>query len=137
MDFTQVLGYLGALIIGVVLGLIGGGGSILTVPVLVYLLHTNPVTATAYSLFVVGGASLVGTGRNVRKGLIGYKTALTFAIPAVILVFSTRKYIVPAIPDYFDPWRFYPDQGHGDNGFLCPDYAHGLDFNDPGFKNVT
>lgn len=99
MDFTQVLGYVGALIIGVVLGLIGGGGSILTVPVLVYLLHTNPVTATAYSLFVVGGASLVGTGRNVRKGLIGYKTALTFAIPAVISVFSTRKYMVPAIPD--------------------------------------
>lgn len=99
MNAEQVLGYLGALIIGVVLGLIGGGGSILTVPVLVYLLHINPITATAYSLFVVGGASLVGTGKNVQKGLVGYKTALTFAIPAVISVFSTRKYIVPAIPD--------------------------------------
>lgn len=99
MNVIQVLGYVGALIIGVVLGLIGGGGSILTVPVLVYLLHTNPVTATAYSLFVVGGASLVGTGRNLQKGLVDYKTALTFATPAVISVFSTRKYILPAIPE--------------------------------------
>ena len=69
MDLMQILGYVGALVIGVVLGLIGGGGSILTVPVLVYLLHIDPVTATAYSLFVVGGASLVGTGRNFQKGL--------------------------------------------------------------------
>lgn len=99
MDVIQVFGYLGALIIGIVLGLIGGGGSILTVPVLVYLLHTNPVTATAYSLFVVGGASLVGTVRNVQKGRVDYKTALTFAVPAVISVFSTRKFIVPAIPE--------------------------------------
>ncbi|MAG88927.1 sulfite exporter TauE/SafE family protein [Zunongwangia profunda] len=99
MDVVQILGYVGALVIGVVLGLIGGGGSILTVPVLVYLLHIDPVTATAYSLFVVGGASLVGTGRNFQKGLVGYKTALTFAIPAVISVFSTRKFIIPAIPD--------------------------------------
>ena len=99
MDGIQILGYVGALIIGVVLGLIGGGGSILTVPILVYLLHINPVTATAYSLFVVGGASVVGTGRNLQKGLVSYKTAFTFAIPAVISVFSTRKYIVPAIPE--------------------------------------
>ena len=99
MDVVQVLGYIGALIIGVVLGLIGGGGSILTVPILVYLLHTNPVTATAYSLFVVGTASLVGTGRNLQKGLVNFRTALIFAVPAVISVFSTRKFIVPGIPD--------------------------------------
>jgi len=99
MYVIQVFGYVGALIIGMVLGLIGGGGSILTVPVLVYLLHTDPVTATAYSLFIVGGASLVGTGRNVQKGRIDYKMALTFAVPAVISVFSTRKFIVPAIPE--------------------------------------
>jgi len=99
MDVIQILGYVSALIIGLVLGLIGGGGSILTVPILVYLLHTNPVTATAYSLFVVGGVSLVGTGKNLQRGLVDFKTALTFAIPAVISVFSTRKYIIPAIPE--------------------------------------
>lgn len=95
----QILGYIGALLIGVVLGLIGGGGSILTVPVLVYLLMLNPVTATAYSLFVVGISSLVGAFQNIKKGLVDFKTAIVFSIPAFIAVYSTRKYIVPAIPN--------------------------------------
>lgn len=99
MDLNQILGYIGALFIGVVLGLIGGGGSILTVPILVYLLFVNPVTATAYSLFVVGVSSLVGAIRNIQKGLVDFKTAIVFAIPAFIAVYTTRKYLVPAIPE--------------------------------------
>ena len=99
MEILQLLGYFGALMIGVILGLIGGGGSILTVPILVYLLHVNPVTATAYSLFIVGSVSTVGTVSNLKKGLVNYKTALIFAIPALISVYSTRKFIVPAIPE--------------------------------------
>ena len=99
MDIQQILGYLGALIIGVVLGLIGGGGSILTVPILVYLMFINPVTATAYSLFIVGVSALVGAIRNIQKGLVDFKTAIVFAIPAFIAVYSTRKFLVPAIPD--------------------------------------
>lgn len=99
MDILEILGYFGALLIGVVLGLIGGGGSILTVPVLVYMMAINPVTATAYSLFIVGSSSLMGAGRNLQKGLVGFKTALVFAIPAVITVFSTRKFLVPALPE--------------------------------------
>ena len=99
MDINQIFGYIGALFIGVVLGLIGGGGSILTVPILVYLLFVNPVTATAYSLFVVGVSSLVGAIRNIQKGLVDFKTAIVFAIPAFIAVYTTRKYLVPAIPE--------------------------------------
>lgn len=99
MEIIELLGFFGALIIGVVLGLIGGGGSILTVPVLVYLLMEDPVTATAYSLFVVGTASLVGAIRNMQKGLVDFKTATVFAIPAFIAVYATRKYALPAIPD--------------------------------------
>jgi uncharacterized membrane protein YfcA len=99
MDINQILGYVGALLIGVVLGLIGGGGSILTVPILVYLLFINPVTATAYSLFVVGVSSLVGALRNIQKGLVDFRTAIVFAIPAFIAVYIARKYLVPAIPD--------------------------------------
>ncbi|MDG1159574.1 MAG: sulfite exporter TauE/SafE family protein [Flavobacteriales bacterium] len=99
MELTSILGFIGALLIGIVLGLIGGGGSILTVPVLVYLLSINPVTATAYSLFVVGVSALVGAVRNMQKGLVDFKTAIVFAIPAFIAVYSTRKFIVPAIPD--------------------------------------
>ncbi len=99
MEITEILGYSGALCIGIVLGLIGGGGSILTVPVFVYLMHINPITATAYSLFVVGVSALVGTVNNVRKGIVDLRTAFVFAIPALIAVYATRKYLVPAIPD--------------------------------------
>ncbi|UBZ06718.1 sulfite exporter TauE/SafE family protein [Salegentibacter mishustinae] len=95
----EILGYFGALIIGVVLGLIGGGGSILTVPVLVYLLAINPVTATAYSLFVVGASALVGAFKNMQKKLVDFRTAIVFSIPAFIAVYATRKYMVPAIPE--------------------------------------
>lgn len=99
MDVQQLLGYFGALLIGIVLGLIGGGGSILTVPILVYLMFINPVTATAYSLFIVGVSALVGAIRNIQKGLVDFKTAIVFAIPAFIAVYTTRKYLVPAIPE--------------------------------------
>ena len=101
------MGYLGALVTGILLGLIGGGGSISTVPVLVYLLSLNPVTATAYSLFVVGASSLVGAVNNMRKKLVDFPTASVFAIPAFIAVYTTRKYLVPAIPDHiFTLWDF-------------------------------
>lgn len=100
MEISEVLGYAGALAIGIVLGLIGGGGSILTVPVFVYLMHINPITATAYSLFVVGVSALVGAINNLRKGLVSFRTAIVFAVPAFIAVYTTRKYVVPAIPDH-------------------------------------
>ncbi|WP_029038462.1 sulfite exporter TauE/SafE family protein [Salinimicrobium xinjiangense] len=107
MEIIDLLGYFGALLIGVVLGLIGGGGSILTVPVLVYLLSINPVTATAYSLFVVGASSLVGALNNMKKKLVDFRTATVFAIPAFIAVYGTRKYLVPAIPEHiFTLWGF-------------------------------
>jgi uncharacterized membrane protein YfcA len=99
MDGIVIIGFSAAILIGVSLGLIGGGGSILTVPVLVYILGVDPVLATAYSLFVVGSTSLVGAGTYMKKGLVNYKTALVFAIPSFIAVFLTRKFLVPALPD--------------------------------------
>ncbi len=99
MELFEILGYIGALVIGIVLGLIGGGGSILTVPIFVYLFQMDPVIATAYSLFVVGVSALVGTFRNISKKLVDFRIAIVFAIPAFISVYITRKYIVPAIPD--------------------------------------
>lgn len=114
MEILDLLGYFGALLIGVVLGLIGGGGSILTVPVLVYLLSVNPVTATAYSLFVVGASSLVGALNNLKQKLVDFRTATVFAIPAFIAVYATRKYLVPAIPDtIFTFWGFELTRGIG------------------------
>jgi uncharacterized protein len=99
MDIVILIGFAAAILIGVSLGLIGGGGSILTVPVLVYILGVDPVLATAYSLFVVGSTSLVGAGTYMKKGLVNYKTAIVFAIPSFIAVFLTRKFLVPSLPD--------------------------------------
>ena len=99
MEIVEILGYIGALLIGLVLGLIGGGGSILTVPILVYALSLNPVIATAYSLFVVGATSLVGAFKNMMKGMVDFKTAIIFAIPAFIAVYLTRAFLIPAIPE--------------------------------------
>jgi hypothetical protein len=93
------LGLFGALVIGIVLGLIGGGGSILTVPVFVYILGINPVLATAYSLFVVGSSALVGAVRNAQKNLVDFRTGIIFAIPAFIGVYLARKYILNIIPN--------------------------------------
>ncbi|PRY04993.1 hypothetical protein CLV24_13110 [Pontibacter ummariensis] len=95
----EILGYIAALVIGLSLGLIGGGGSILTVPALVYLLGLSPVISTAYSLFIVGTTSLVGSYRFYKKGLVSLKTALVFGLPSIVAVYATRRYIVPAIPE--------------------------------------
>lgn len=99
MEIVEIFGYVGALLIGLVLGLIGGGGSILTVPILVYALSLNPVIGTAYSLFVVGTTSLVGAIKNLMKGMVDIKTAIIFAIPAFIAVYLTRAFLIPIIPD--------------------------------------
>ena len=95
----EIAGYIASIFIGIALGLIGGGGSILTVPVLVYLFSVDAVLATAYSLFIVGSTSLVGSVTYFRKGLVNIKTAIVFGIPSIIAVFLTRAYIVPAIPN--------------------------------------
>lgn len=97
--FLEVLGYIGALCIGIVLGITGGGGSVLTLPVLVYMLNYNPIIATAYSLFIVGTTSGFGTFHSFKKGLVIPKTALQFAIPSVFGVYLTRKFIIPKIPE--------------------------------------
>ena len=95
----EIIGYFASALIGVSLGLIGGGGSILTVPVLVYLFGVDPVLATAYSLFIVGSTSLVGVFPKYKEGLVNVKTAVIFGIPAIMAVYATRAWLVPMIPN--------------------------------------
>lgn len=97
----EIAGYLASLLIGVSLGLIGGGGSILTVPVLVYLFGVSPTMAISYSLFIVGSTSLVGAYNNYRKGLVNFKTVLLFGSSSITTVFVARKFIIPFLPDVF------------------------------------
>ncbi|MCS6958580.1 MAG: sulfite exporter TauE/SafE family protein [Pseudanabaenaceae cyanobacterium SKYGB_i_bin29] len=94
----QIGGYFLASLIGISLGLIGGGGSILTVPVLVYVMGVNATRATAYSLFIVGITALVGSLDYCRKRLISWQAAVVFSLPAFSSVFVVRKYLIPAIP---------------------------------------
>jgi uncharacterized membrane protein YfcA len=94
----EIIGYISSILIGISLGLIGSGGSILTVPVLVYLFSVDAVAATSYSLFIVGFTAAVGSIGYFKKGLVNIKTAIVFGIPSIIAVFLTRLYVVPSIP---------------------------------------
>lgn len=99
MELLEILGYISALIIGISLGLIGGGGSILAVPVLAYLFMVNEKVATAYSLFIVGFSALVGGLKQHFKGYVDWRTAFVFGLPAIVGVTVVRYFLVPALPD--------------------------------------
>jgi uncharacterized membrane protein YfcA len=97
----EIAGYIIAVLIGLSLGLVGGGGSIITVPVLVYLLHVEPVLATMYSLFVVGSCSLVGSIKAFKKGLVDIPVVFVFGSASMLSVFIARHHLVPLLPDHF------------------------------------
>lgn len=94
----EIFGYLAAVVIGVTLGLMGGGGSILTVPVLVYLFGLPASLATGYSLFIVGATAAIGAGLMARRGLVVGRAALGFALPSFLTVWLTRHFLLPALP---------------------------------------
>lgn len=95
----EIAAFLAATLIGLSLGMIGAGGSILTVPVLVYLAGVDPVLATGYSLFVVGSTALVGGLKSARRGMVDLKTAALFGVPSILAVYATRLWLMPLIPD--------------------------------------
>lgn len=94
----EIAGYIAALLIGLTLGLVGGGGSILTVPILVYFFGVPPVLATSYSLFIVGVTSLVGSFSSFANKKVDLKTVLVFGAFSVITVFCIRHYLIPHLP---------------------------------------
>lgn len=94
----QLLGYSLAALVGISLGLIGSGGSILTVPILVYIMGVEPVISTAYSLFIVGSAALVGGIQSAIQKKVDFKTVLIFGLPSIAAVYATRLWLVPVIP---------------------------------------
>jgi uncharacterized membrane protein YfcA len=95
----ETAGYIASIFIGLILGLLGGGGSILSIPILVYLFNMDPVTASAYSLFVVGITSFIGAIPKYRDHFVDLKTGFAFGIPSLLTIFYTRKWIIPSIPD--------------------------------------
>ena len=99
MEISQLIGYILAVFVGMTLGMLGSGGSILSVPILVYVMGIEPTLATAYSLFVIGTTSLVGGIHKAKQKLVDFYKVILFGIPAILSVFVTRKIIVPKIPD--------------------------------------
>jgi uncharacterized membrane protein YfcA len=94
----EIVGYIFAVLVGISLGLIGSGGSILTVPILVYVMGVNPILATAYSLFIVGSTALVGGVQSALQKRADFKTVFIFGIPSIAAVYVTRMWLVPLIP---------------------------------------
>lgn len=99
-----IAGFIAFLFIGLILGLIGGGGSILGVPVLVYVMCYSADIATSYSLFIVGLTSLIGAISYLRKGELSAEAIAQFAIASMITVFCVRKFVMPAIPETLYPF---------------------------------
>ena len=99
METMEIIGYLGAIVVGVLVALVGAGGSILTVPILVYLLHVAPVAATGYSLLIIGITSLISTFGYMYRKMINYRIVVLFGIPSVIAVYLTRRFLVPMVPN--------------------------------------
>ena len=95
----EIIGYIASVFVGLLLGLLGGGGSILSIPILVYLFHIDAVLASGYSLFIVGTTSLVGTIPKYRDHLVNVKAGFLFGIPSVVATFITRRWIVPTLPE--------------------------------------
>lgn len=95
----ELLGYFASILVGIILGVLGGGGSILSIPILVYIFSIEPVLASAYSLFIVGTTSFVGAIPKYRDHLVNIKTGILFGLPSIVTIFITRKWIVPSIPD--------------------------------------
>src|SRR5690606_39098289 len=106
MTVFEITGYIGALFIGLTMGIMGGGGSILSVPILAYLFHYDEKVATAYSLFIVGSTAFVGGLRQMFGKLVSFKAVCMFGIPAIIGVRLVRRFVVPALPEVLFLLRF-------------------------------
>lgn len=99
MTDGELFGYASAVVVGLVIGLAGGGGSILTVPIFVYVFGITPLLATTYSLFVVGTTSLVGSVNHLLNRRVDLRTTAAFALPSFLSVYLSRRFLVPALPD--------------------------------------
>jgi len=101
------LGNFSAILIGITLGLFGAGGSILSIPIMVYLMGINPLLSTSYSLFIVGFSSIIGVVKYYNRNLVDVKLAALFGIPSLLTVFAIREFLLPALPNILFEVRGY------------------------------
>ncbi|MBP7389050.1 MAG: TSUP family transporter, partial [Chitinophagales bacterium] len=97
MELPLILGYTGALLTGIVLGILGGGGALLSIPVLVYFFHIDADIATGYSLFLIGVTALSGAVRNIVKRNVDFRLAVFYGIPSLFAVYVMRRFLMPGL----------------------------------------
>lgn len=108
MDIIEFFGFVGAFFIGLIMGVLGGGGSILAVPILAYIFHFDEKIATAYSLCIVGSTGLIGGVRQALQKMVDWKVVFQFGFPAVIGITIVRAFLIPALPsDLFTIGDFF------------------------------
>ena len=113
MDFIHALGYAGAVLTGLILGLLGGGGALMSIPVLVYLFHIEASVATGYSLFLIGVTASIGALQTIRHKLVDAQAVLYYGIPSVITVYSVRRFLIPNLPNnLFAIGSYVVDKNH-------------------------
>lgn len=95
----HIIGFLITIVIGVILGLVGGGGSILTLPLVHYFFDVSMAQASMYSLFIVGMSASIGVFKRIKTKDFELKEAIIFVIPSTIVAFSMRLWVMPIIPD--------------------------------------
>jgi hypothetical protein len=101
MDIIHLLGYLGAVLVGLVLGLLGGGGAAVSIPILVYAFAVPASIATGYSLLIVAFTAMLGSIQNLRRGLIRFRALLYCGLPALVAIYIMRRLLIHSIPDTF------------------------------------
>ncbi|MGV3629698.1 MAG: sulfite exporter TauE/SafE family protein [Bacteroidota bacterium] len=107
MEVIYMIAYVLAVFTGIILGVLGGGGSMMILPIFVYILHIDPPLAVVYSLFIVGIASLIGASAHFRLGNVHLRTALIFGIPSIASVILTRKVVLPHIPEVIIDFNWF------------------------------
>ncbi|WP_282637927.1 sulfite exporter TauE/SafE family protein [Sphingobacterium thalpophilum] len=102
MELILVIGFLLAILVGLSMGLMGSGGSILTLPIFVYLFRIEPQYALDYSLFSIGALAIIGSITPLIKKEIDLHITTVFLVPSILSVYLTKRYLLPAIPQQVD-----------------------------------
>tara|TARA_B100001113_G_scaffold330706_1_gene306512 strand:- start:269 stop:1042 length:774 start_codon:yes stop_codon:yes gene_type:complete len=98
----DLLGYILFVFAGLFFGLFGSGGSIIIIPILIYIFKVSIYEATTYSLLLVFLISLIGTIKHMKKQNLKIQGILIFIIPTIIFTVISRVFLFPAIPDYIE-----------------------------------
>ena len=94
----EIIGYILTFLVGLTLGIMGSGGSILIIPTLIYFFKIETLQATTYSLFLIGITALLGSITKIKSNLVDFKLVLWFGLPSLFSMFLTRNVVISYLP---------------------------------------